>query len=179
MSVLQPYIDSGKLVVRSGQTEFSQCATEGWSSEKAQARMENLILHENYGPDGVRLSAVLSPNDSVALGITNALLEAGYTSDNFPVLTGMDCDIAAVKNIISGFQSMSIFCDICMLEHKTMELVAAIAAGTALPINDITAYNGVRDIQTFLCEPVVVTADNIEAVLVASGFYDKQELALE
>ena len=42
MDVLKPYMDSGKLVVLSGQTEKAQCATPNWSAEESQKRMENL-----------------------------------------------------------------------------------------------------------------------------------------
>ena len=79
MDVLQPYIDSGKLIVKSGQTTLAQCATPNWSTEESQKRMENLITSNGYGPNGTKLDAVLSSNDSVANGITNALLAAGFT----------------------------------------------------------------------------------------------------
>ena len=62
MDVLQPYIDEGKLVVKSGQTEFEECATQAWDSAKAQDRMDTIIAG-NYS-DGTNLDAVLCSNDS-------------------------------------------------------------------------------------------------------------------
>ena len=41
--ILKPYIDAGKLVVVSGQTEFEVVATPAWKSETAQARMDNIL----------------------------------------------------------------------------------------------------------------------------------------
>lgn len=96
MDVLQPYLDSGVLVCRSGQTSKAQCATLNWSTEAGQKRMENLIASQKYGPNGTKLDAVYSSNDSVANGITNALVAAGYTAKNFPIITGQDCDITSV-----------------------------------------------------------------------------------
>ncbi|MCZ1527518.1 sugar ABC transporter substrate-binding protein, partial [Enterococcus faecium] len=66
MSVLQPYMDNGQLVVPSGQTSFSQIATLRWDGSTAQARMDNL-LSANYTDQ--TLDAVLSPYDPISLGI--------------------------------------------------------------------------------------------------------------
>ena len=97
MSVLQPYIDAGKLVVPSGQTEFATIAIHGWDSADAQARMDNLITA--YYADGKKLDAVLSPNDSLAIGIVTSLTNAGYGTEEkpYPVITGQDCDKANVR----------------------------------------------------------------------------------
>ena len=97
MDVLQPYMDSGKLVVKSGQTTFEQVATANWDSEKAQNRMDTIIAG-NYS-DGTVLNAVLCSNDSTALGVENALASS-YTGE-YPIITGQDCDIANVKNPVS------------------------------------------------------------------------------
>ena len=178
MDVLTPYIKSGALVVPSGQTEKAQCATLNWSTEEAQKRMENLITSNGYGPKGKKLDAVYSSNDSVALGITNALVAAGYTADNFPFVTGQDCDIANVKNMIKGIQSMSIFKDTRTLASKVVEMVDALVKGTEPPINDRKTYNnGMGIVPSYLCEPVFATKDNYKQLLVDSGYYKPEQLA--
>lgn len=179
MSVLQPYIDSGKLVVPSGQTQREQVTTMSWSTEESQKRMENLITSQNYGPDKTKLDAVLSSNDSVANGITNALVSAGYTAENFPILTGMDCDITGVKNILQGTQSMSVFKDTRILADKVVGMVNAVLTGTEPEVNDTQSYdNGTGIIPSYLCEPVVCTVDNYQTLLVDSGYYTADELAV-
>ncbi|WP_297988036.1 sugar-binding protein, partial [uncultured Anoxybacillus sp.] len=70
MSVLKPYIDSGKLVVRSGQTQFDQVATLRWDGATAQARMDNL-LSAHYTNE--KVDAVLSPYDGISIGIISSL----------------------------------------------------------------------------------------------------------
>lgn len=178
MEVLQPYIDSGKLVVLSGQTEKEQCATESWKTEKSQERMENLISANNYGPSGTKLDAVLSSNDSVANGITNALLAAGYTAEDFPVLTGQDCDKPSVKNMIAGTQSMSIFKDTRTLAEQVVKMVDSIMKGTEPDVNDTQTYdNGTGIIPSFLCEPIQATIDNYTELLLDSGYYTQEDLA--
>jgi len=177
MEVLQPYIDSGKLVVKSGQTEIGQCATQNWSSEKSQERMENLISSQGYGPNGTQLDAVMCSNDSTAQGVTNALVNAGYTGDNFPVVTGQDCDKPSVKNMIAGTQSMSVFKDTRTLAAQVVKMVDAIMKGTAPEINDTKTYdNGTGIIPSFLCEPVAGTVDNYKELLIDSGYYTEADL---
>ena len=179
MNILQPYIDSGVLVVQSGQTEQAQAATEGWNTERSQARMENLISSQGYAPNGTKLDAVLSSNDSVALGITNALVGAGFTADDFPVLTGQDCDIANMKNMLVGLQSMSIFKDTRTLAARVVTMVDSILKGSEPEVNDTTTYdNGTGIIPSYLCEPVVCTIDNFREILIDSGYYTLDQLGL-
>ena len=174
MSILEPYIKSGKLVVPSGQTSKAQVATLNWSTEEAQKRMENLITANGYGPNGKRLDAVYSSNDSVANGITNALVAAGYTKDNFPIITGQDCDKPAVKNMLQGLQAMSIFKDTRTLASKVVEMVNAIVKGEEVDVNDTTTYdNGTGVIPSYLCEPVFATVDNYKDLLIDSGYYSE------
>ena len=173
MKILQPYIDSGKLVVRSGSTTLAECATANWSTEEAQKRMENILAA--YYQDGTKLDAVLSSNDSVANGITNALV-ASYKGD-FPILTGQDCDITSVKNIIAGKQSMSIFKDTRQLASKVVEMVTAIIEGKEVPVNDTESYdNGKGVVPTYLCQPVFADHDNYKEVLIDSGYYKESDV---
>lgn len=173
MKVLKPYIESGKLVVKSGSTTLAECATPNWSAEESQKRMEN-ILSAYYTGD-TKLDAVLSSNDSVANGITNAL-KASYKGD-FPVLTGQDCDITSVKNILADKQSMSIFKDTRKLASKVVEMVTAIEEGKEVPVNDTETYNnGKKVVPSFLCDPVFADKDNYKELLVDSGYYKESEL---
>ena len=177
MDVLTPYLKSGVLVCRSGQTSKAQCATLNWSTEAAQKRMENLVTSQKYGPNGTKLDAVYSSNDSCAQGITNALVGAGYTAKNFPIVTGQDCDKPSVKNMIAGTQAMSVFKDTRTLASQVVKMVDAIAKGTQPPINDKKTYdNGTGIIPSFLCEPVFGDKDNYKALLIDSGYYTPADL---
>ncbi|WP_026496207.1 multiple monosaccharide ABC transporter substrate-binding protein [Butyrivibrio sp. WCD3002] len=173
MDVLKPYIDEGKLVVKSGQVEFDDVATANWATETAQSRMD-AIISANYA-DGTKLDAVLCSNDSTALGATNSL-EANYTGD-WPIITGQDCDVANVKNMIAGKQSMSIFKDTRDLAAKTVEMVDAIMKGSEAPVNDTETYdNGTGVIPSYLCEPVFADVNNYKELLIDSGYYTEDQL---
>lgn len=179
MSILQQYLDSGVLVCLSGQTAQAQVATEGWSTERAQERMENLISANGYSPGGTPLHAVMCSNDSTAQGVTNALVNAGFTADNFPIVTGQDCDIVSVINMLAGTQSMSVFKDTRTLANAVVDMVQAIVAGNEPPINDRETYdNGTGVIPTFLCEPVLGLPSNVQELLIDSGYYTPDQLGL-
>ena len=181
MGVLRPYIDNGQLVVKSGQIDMIDVATNGWKSEEAKTRMDGLLT-EYYARD--KLDAVLSPNDSIALGIITSLEDAKYTE--FPIITGMDCDKPNVIAIKSGKQSMSVFPDTRILAAEVIQIVDAVMTdgeiqhtGTELQSNGIAfsmSDNGIKQVPSFLCDPYVVTVDNIQEILIDGGTYTEADL---
>ena len=110
MSVLKPYIDSGKLVVRSKQMGMDKVGTLRWDGAVAQARMDNL-LSAYYGKDKVH--AVLSPYDGLSIGILSSLKGVGYGSAQqpYPMVSGQDAEIASVKSMLRGEQGSTVFKD--------------------------------------------------------------------
>lgn len=175
MSVLQPYLDAGVLTCPSGQTEKTAVATANWATDAAQSRFENILA--SYYADGTQLDAVLASNDSTALGVANAL-DSSYAGDVYPILTGQDCDVASMKNILAGKQSMSVFKDTRDLAAKTVEMVDAIMKGTEPPVNDNETYdNGTGVIPSYLCEPKGCTIDNYKELLIESGYYAETDLS--
>lgn len=176
MSVLKPYMDSGKLVVKSGQIDFAKVAITNWTSATAQSRMDNLITSKYTS---TKLDAVLSPNDSLAIGIVASLKNNGYgtASKPFPILTGQDCDIADVKAIIAGEQSMSIYKDTRLLAVKVVSMVDAMEQGNTPETNNTKDYNnGSKVVPTELLMPVYVDKSNYEDILVKGGYYTADQL---
>ncbi len=176
MSILQPYIDSGKLVVVSGQMGMDQVGTLRWDGIVAQARMENL-LSAHYTDK--RVDAVLSPYDGLSIGIISALKSVGYgTADQpMPVITGQDAEIASVKAMIAGEQSYTVFKDTRELAKQTAAMVDAALKGQEVPINDTKTYdNGVKVVPSYLLTPFSVDVTNYEKYLVESGYYTADQL---
>lgn len=177
MSVLQPYLKSGQLVVRSGETKLSEVGTMRWDPETAAARMTKL-LRSDY--DGKRLDAVLSPNDGIARGVLGALEAAGYGSKSrpLPVLTGQDAELESAKLIAAGKQTSTIYKDTRELAKVAVQMVDAVLDGDEPFINDTEQYhNGVEAVPTFLLQPVSVDKSNYKRVLVDGGYYTASELA--
>nr|WP_330218471.1 multiple monosaccharide ABC transporter substrate-binding protein [Herpetosiphon geysericola] len=176
MSVLQPYIDSGKLVVVSGQTGMDKVATLRWDGATAQSRMDN-ILSAFYGDK--RVDAVLSPYDGISIGIISSLKGVGYGSADqpMPVVSGQDAEVPSVKSIIAGEQSSTIFKDTRELAKSVVGMVEASLSGKEVAVNDTTTYNnGVKVVPSQLLVPVVVDVTNWEKVLIDSGYYKKEDI---
>ncbi|MBT2518044.1 sugar-binding protein [Streptomyces sp. ISL-90] len=176
MDVLQPLIDDGTLVVKSGQTEFEQAATLRWDGEVAQSRMED-ILTANYS-DGSKVNAVLSPYDGLSRGIISALTDAGYTvGAEWPVISGQDAELDSVKAINSGEQYATIFKDTRNLAKVAVDMASAILKGDKPEVNNTEDYdNGVKVVPSYLLESQIVVKDNITEVLVDSGYWTEEEI---
>jgi len=171
MSVLQPHIDAGRLVVRSGQTTMAVAGTLGWAAEVAQARMDNLLT-SHYAD--ARVDAVLSPYDGLSFGIISALRGAGYgTPDQpWPVITGQDAVVIGVQSIIDGEQTSSVFKDTRELAAATVRIIQAIKAGNPAPVNDTSSYhNNAFYVPSYLLPIVHVDINNWYEILISSGYY--------
>ncbi|NQX16154.1 multiple monosaccharide ABC transporter substrate-binding protein [Rathayibacter sp. VKM Ac-2857] len=176
MDTLKPFIDAGTLVVASGETEFNTVATLRWDPEVAQSRMEDIIT-KTYS-DGSKIQGVLSPYDGLSRGIISALTDAGYTvGTDFPIITGQDAELDSVKAIISGEQYATIYKDTRELAKEAVLMAQAVLEGTEPEVNDTETYdNGEKVIPSFLLEPVIVTKDQIQSVLVDGGYYTDAEV---
>lgn len=178
MSVLQPYIDSKKLNVVSGQTSFDEVCTLRWDGALAQSRMENLLT-ANYS-SGQKVDAVFSSYDGLSRGIVEALRSVGYGSADlpWPVITGQDAETATVKSIINGEQTQTIFKDTRKLSAQAVKTVDAVLKGEKAEVNDEKTYNnGVKIVPSYLCTPVSVDKENYKTVLVDSGYITEEELS--
>jgi len=174
MSVLQPLIDSGVLVVKSGQTDFEQVATLRWDGAVAQKRMEDILVG-TYASDSVH--GVLSPYDGLSRGIIAALVDGGYTADNLPVITGQDAEVLSVQSMLAGEQYSTIFKDTRELAAVASGMAMAVLNGEEPEVNDTETYNnGVKVVPSYLLTPYIVTVDNYEALLIDSGYIDPADL---
>ena len=176
LSVLKPYVDAKKLVVRSGQAGMDKVSTLRWDPATAQARMDNL-LSAYYG--SAKLDAVLSPYDGISIGIISSLKGVGYGSGSLkmPVVSGQDAELQSVKSIIAGEQYSTVFKDTRELAKVTVAMIDAIENGKQPEVNDTKTYNnGKKIVPSFLLKPVVVTKDNWKPVLVETGYYTLDQL---
>ncbi len=176
---LKDYIEEGKLVVPSGQTEFEQVATPTWATDVALDRFQNILA--SFYSDGEVLDVALCSNDSTALGVAQAIT-SDYAGDNAPIITGQDGDIANLRNIVDGIQTMTVYKNVADEAAVTLEVSKAILEGAELDESLIgslsaeaafdteTYFNGVMVIPSYLLVPYVITADNLD-LLVDTGLY--------
>ena len=171
MSVLKPYLDSGKLVVRSKQMGMDKVGTLRWDGAVAQARMDNL-LSAYYG--NARVDAVLSPYDGLSIGILSSLKGVGYGTPKqpIPVVSGQDAEIASVKSMLRGEQSSTVFKDTRELAKVTVNMIDEMLSGKKVDVNDTKTYNnGVKVVPSYLLKPVAVDLSNWKQALVDTGYY--------
>ncbi|MDO5721736.1 MAG: sugar ABC transporter substrate-binding protein [Actinomycetaceae bacterium] len=164
MSVLQPKIDDGTLVVGSGQSEYSQAATQGWDPKNAQTRMDSLLASTYPGteaPDGV-----LSPNDTLA----RAILTSIGDKRERPVVTGQDSEDESVTLVAKGEQYSTIFKDTRYLVEQSVKLAEQLAKGEEPNLGDVKLddkqYESMEGnpVKSYLLSPVIVTKDNAAEV---------------
>jgi putative multiple sugar transport system substrate-binding protein len=176
---LKPFIDDGTLIVKSKQTTIEQAATLRWKQETAQARMEDLLT-STYGGKGTGLKGVLSPYDGISRGIITALQGVGMgpTIDKgLPIVTGQDAEIASVKLIADGVQSSTIFKDTRKLAAEAVTAAQAFLSGKTPEANNTKDYdNGKKVVPSYLLEVDTVYADNIQSLLVDSGYWTADEV---
>lgn len=183
MDVIKPYIDSGKVVVPSGQTAFDAVATDQWQTDVALDRAQNVLA--SFYSGGTKLDAWLCSNDSTSLGVTQAITQ-DYAGGNAVVITGQDGDVANLRNIKDGKQSMTVYKAVANEAVVTLDLAKAILDGSTIDDSlisasgwsfdcayDTTSYETTpgHKCPSFLLVPDVVTADNMEEKLVTPGYY--------
>lgn len=188
MDVLNPYIEAGKLVVVSGQTDFDSVATAAWDTQTALERMQNILA--SYYADGTQLDVALCSNDSTALGVVQAL-ESDYAGDNTVLVTGQDGDEANLANVVDGKQSMTVYKAVADEAVVTLDLAEAILAGDEIDGEalieasawdfdcafDTESYSTSEGntCPSFLLVPTVVTTDNLVEALVDPGYYTQDD----
>jgi putative multiple sugar transport system substrate-binding protein len=177
MSVLQPMIDSGDIVIKSGQTGMDTVGTLRWDGAVAQARMDN-ILSANYS-DGSRVHAVLAPYDGLSRGIISSLRGVGYGAADlpWPVISGQDAEAPSVKAIIAGEQYSTIYKDTRELAKTTADLVDTLVSGGTPENLDTTTYdNGVKVVPSVLLTPYEVDATNYKELVIDSGYLTEADI---
>lgn len=159
MKVLQPLIDSGKIKVVGDQW------VDSWLAEKALQIMENALTANKNNID-----AVVASNDATAGGAIQALSAQGLSGK--VAISGQDADLAAIKRIIAGTQTMTVYKPITNLADKAAEIAVALGKDEKVETN-AQLNNGMKDVPAYLLEPVVVTKENIDDTVIKDGFHSK------
>jgi D-xylose transport system substrate-binding protein len=161
MKVLSPLLKNGsaKLVVDS----FSN----GWQPEEAYKTIHT------YLASGKKLDAVIAANDGTAGGVISALKEYGLAG-KVPV-SGQDADLVACQRIIAGTQTVTVYKSLKEEAYATAEAAVAFAKGNTPNING-TINNGKYDVPTYFLASVPVTKENMDATIIANGFYTHDQI---
>ena len=145
--------------------------TSGWNYDLAYQEMVRLITNNSI-PD-----AIVCGNDAVADSVIQALTL--YYKDNHIPVCGQDADIAACQYIVQGKQDFSVYKPITKLAELTAEYAVRIAEGEEVEeLNSklTTINNNYGDIPVLWLEPEIVNKDNIDEIIINSGFHTHGEV---
>jgi len=166
MKYIQPLADKGDIKIAYDQ------AIKDWQPEEAMRLCEDALTANNN-----KVDAILAPNDGTAGGIIQALAAQGLAG-KVPV-TGQDAELAAIKRIVAGTQSMTVFKDVRVEAEKAAELAVQLAQGKEVSeLSDVNGAtnNGKTDVPSVLLTPIVITKDNLDKELIDSGWFTKEQV---
>ena len=94
-----------------------------------------------------------------------------------PIVTGQDAEVPSVKAMMAGEQYSTVFKDTRELAKVTAKMVDAVMQGKEPEINDTKTYNNeVKVVPSYLLTPYSVGKDDIDKMLVDSGYIKAEDL---
>ncbi len=161
MSVVQPKIDNGDIKVV-GETWIS-----AWRDEISYAFVSGMLS------EGLEFDGIIAANDRVAEGAVNALSENRLAGDI--VVTGQDAELAGCQRIVEGTQYMTVYKSIQTLAEGAAEMAVKMAMGEDIPVEE-TIFDGTYNVNYIKYEPISVTKENINQVVIEAGFYTYEQV---
>lgn len=161
---LTPYVEEGKVNV------IYETFIEQWSGEIAGFEMDKVI-----SSFGTNIDAVISGFDGMSEGVIDVLKK--YDLNGKVAVTGQDAEIRGCRNVIEGNQVVTVFHPLNKLAEKAAEIAVEMAKGKK--VNEFvnsTEISGDYEIPTHRVNSIAITKDNIDEVLIKSGFYKKEEI---
>ena len=162
MNILQPKIDSGDIKIVGDQW------VDGWLAENALKIMENGLTANNN-----KIDVVVASNDSTAGGAIQALEAQGLTGK--VLISGQDADLAAIRRIVAGTQTMTVYKPIKALATRAAE-IAVNLGNDKMPKSNSELNNGSKNVPAWLLDPVSVDINNLKETIIADKFHSKNDI---
>lgn len=139
-----------------------------WDPQIAFKVVENALISSNN-----KVDAILVPNDAIAGAAIEALEAQGLAGK--VVITGQDAELAAVKRIVEGTQSMTLYKDSREAAKQNIDAAIKLANGDNMLIEN-WLYNGKTHVPSILITPVLVEKNNIDDILIKSGYLKREDV---
>ena len=120
-----------------------------------------------------KIDGIVASNDATAGGAIQAL--AAQKLDGKVPVSGQDADLAAIKRVIAGTQTMTVYKPLKLLASEAAKLSVQLARNEK-PTYNSQYDNGAKKVDSILLKPTPLTKDNIN-VLEDDGFYTKAQIA--
>jgi D-xylose transport system substrate-binding protein len=158
-SILKPLYAKGTFT--KGPDQF----VPAWDNQKARTIFEQMLVKT-----GNKIDAVAAAND----GLANAVVTALKAKKLSPIpLSGQDATAQGVQNIISGWQTMTVWKDTRILATRSAEAAIALAAGKK-PKQTGVVKNGTKLLPAFIIPPVSITKANYKQLF--NGYLKRSEV---
>ena len=162
MKYIQPLADKKDINIVTDE------AVKNWDPKIAFKIVEDaLIANKN------KIDAILAPNDAIAGAAIEALQAQGLAGK--VAVTGQDAELAAARRIIQRTQLMTVFKDTRELGKAAIDAAIKLANGEEVEVTD-NVYNGKIDVPSILITPIAIDKNNINSVLIASGYLNQNEV---
>jgi D-xylose transport system substrate-binding protein len=162
MEMLKPAIAAGSVKI------VGEGWADNWSEEAAKALTEQGLKKARNN-----VAAIVASNDRTALGAIDALTANNLAGKVF--VSGQDAELAAMKRIVAGTQSMTVY--------KPLRPLARMAAGAAINMAQgqteegvVTVNNGKKDVPARLLEPISVDKETMDRTVLADGYHSRNEV---
>lgn len=161
---LDPYLKSGKIKIT------YNIYVEDWSRDDARNYFASYM---NLG--GVRPDAIISSYDGMTDGAIDILKEYDIAPGTV-VTTGQDAEPVACRNILNGYQNMTVYKPLKQLAEKAAEICKKIVDNQKITDATTTQSNGMIDVPAILLDPITVDKDNMKATVIADGHIKESDL---
>jgi D-xylose transport system substrate-binding protein len=149
-----------------------------WSPDLARETARSLLLNYNN-----QIDAFICNNSGLALGVVMALEMEGIADAKNIFVAGSDADLANIKFVVQGKQSVEIWKKIKPLAYKAAEIAVVLAKNplqSATEVPDAQGYklinNGFMDVPTLITPVVLITKDNIDSTIIAEKFFTREQV---
>ncbi len=156
--------------VKDGKVKFLyNVSIEEWGADNAMIEMNYFLRLSDVLPD-----VIISSSDKLTGGILNALAKNNINKNI--IITGMDAELGACKNIIKGKQTVTVYKSFKQLAYTAAEM--AMNCSKRNKINDLNdkMWNGVIDVPSKLIGTVLVDKNNIKSTLIADGIFTEADI---
>ena len=163
LEVLDPYIKSNKIKI------LYDIYVEDWSGENAKYDIKRYLDLSLSKPD-----VILSSYDGMSTGIIEALKDYNYEGQI--IITGQDAELAACKNIVAGYQNMTVYKPLKKMAYTAAELCKKIINNENISEATTSLTNGYKEVPAILLEPITVDKNNLKSTVIADGFIKESDL---
>lgn len=178
LMICGPKTDNNAMEVQSGFEEVMKekqieildvYYADGWKPEYAAmyVRQNGDVMHEVKG--------VMCGNDNLAGQAVSALAELRLAGEVY--VAGQDADLAACQRIVEGTQYMTVYKSIERMADRAARAAVDMAKGREFAYDSYITEDGI-EIPYIKMEPIAVTEENMQEVIIDEGFHLKEDVYL-